>query len=597
MSVLHVDAETDAKALLGTYVCGDTPGDFRWQPGPLAQALAAGRWVLLEDLDHAPPDVLASLAPLLEGRPLSVAGRGESLLAAPGFRLFGSITLRGGAGARRELAGAGAWTRLALRSPSRPEVLHIARELFPHACHLAPPMLASLAEAQRMLRQYAGDDVAPQSLGSAGGRELSLRDVVKWGRRLQTLHAARLRERGEDGGATAALRELAMLEGADILCGSLAPGQQRDSLLRALSLAWAVPPERGAWYDTLHKPSVAPAAGGAHLGVGRVLLPLARGAAASPTAAFALTCHASRLLERLAACVACAEPALLVGETGGGKTAAVAALARACGARLLVVNMSTQSDAADLLGGYKPRDAAAICLPLARRFLELFGTTFPKDANAEFAARVVRSRDPATPLVPRWICLDTRKRVCDAGGAPTAAGRFCRGAQPWAALLDWRRLPRGGLSSLCRTVSHPPPSPSLLSAETGRACSKRSPWPPSASPSWPRPRATPRSPPSAAARFPPTCWRPGGFCELPPTPQTASWAAPPPCRRSRSRPCSPLWRARWCLHCERAPGCCWTRLTWRLRRRWSASPRSWRCACPSLSCAAHRGCGRHLRHV
>ena len=98
------------------------------------------------------------------------------------------------------------------------------------------------------------------------------------------------------------------------------------------------------------------------------------------------------------------EPVLLVGETGCGKTAAVQALAAATGARLAVVNMSTQSDSADLLGGYKPRDAAALCLPLSAEFGALFADTFPREANAEFAARVVRPRAP-----PRRGCSGAQR--------------------------------------------------------------------------------------------------------------------------------------------------------------------------------------------
>lgn len=36
---VHLGGQTDAKALLGTYVCGQAPGEFYWQPGVLAQAV------------------------------------------------------------------------------------------------------------------------------------------------------------------------------------------------------------------------------------------------------------------------------------------------------------------------------------------------------------------------------------------------------------------------------------------------------------------------------------------------------------------------------------------------------------------------------
>lgn len=44
--------------LLGMYRCTDVPGKFVWQPGSLTQAVSKGYWILLEDIDHAPLDVV-----------------------------------------------------------------------------------------------------------------------------------------------------------------------------------------------------------------------------------------------------------------------------------------------------------------------------------------------------------------------------------------------------------------------------------------------------------------------------------------------------------------------------------------------------------
>lgn len=47
-----------SQMLLGMYRCTDVPGKFVWQPGTLTQAVAKGQWILLEDIDHAPLDVV-----------------------------------------------------------------------------------------------------------------------------------------------------------------------------------------------------------------------------------------------------------------------------------------------------------------------------------------------------------------------------------------------------------------------------------------------------------------------------------------------------------------------------------------------------------
>lgn len=48
--------------LLGMYRCTDVPGEFVWQPGTLTQAATKGHWILLEDIDYAPLDVVRHLA-------------------------------------------------------------------------------------------------------------------------------------------------------------------------------------------------------------------------------------------------------------------------------------------------------------------------------------------------------------------------------------------------------------------------------------------------------------------------------------------------------------------------------------------------------
>jgi midasin len=390
MVTLHLDHATDSKSLLGAYVCGDVPGEFRWQPGALAQAVSQGRWVLLEDVDAAPSEVMSALAPLMEGRPLPVPGRGEAITPAPGFALFGSVTHRPGL---RELACPGLWTRVHLAPPPQDEMADILSGLLVHpgGKQLVQPLLSSLTATRAMCGQSVSAVGGP--IVNLSGRDLTLRDAIKWGHRMCYLHAGSMQS--HDGALSVAARELAVLEGADVLAGMLPAGPARDAILCALADAWTVPRDRALHYDTLHRPSMASADGQLH--VGRVTLALHNHSASVPPPSangYALTSHACRQLERLAAAVGCCEPVLLVGETGAGKTAAIQALARSLGARLTVVNMSTQSDSADLLGGFKPQDPSALCLPLAAHFGDLFGQTFPKEANAEFAARVVR---PTTP--------------------------------------------------------------------------------------------------------------------------------------------------------------------------------------------------------
>jgi len=56
--VIHLGEQIDGKMLLGTFTCSSIPGEFVWLPGVLTKAVAEGKWVIMEDVDAAPPDVV-----------------------------------------------------------------------------------------------------------------------------------------------------------------------------------------------------------------------------------------------------------------------------------------------------------------------------------------------------------------------------------------------------------------------------------------------------------------------------------------------------------------------------------------------------------
>lgn len=93
------------------------------------------------------------------------------------------------------------------------------------------------------------------------------------------------------------------------------------------------------------------------LTIGRVSLPY-RPSRASRTLSrpYAHTNPSLIVLEKLAVCLRLSEPVLMVGETGTGKTAAVGHLAEKMGKRLCALNLSNQTEAGDLVGGFRPID-------------------------------------------------------------------------------------------------------------------------------------------------------------------------------------------------------------------------------------------------
>ena len=489
---LHLDAQTDSKSLLGSYVVGSTPGEFAWQPGALTQAVKRGRWVIIEDVDQAPFEVLAALVPLLEERRLYVPGRGESVLAAEGFQLFGTVTTgagrAGGAAAAASRADplAGLWARVAVEPPSGDEPAAVLVGVHPALAPLAPRMLATLNAVQGAcgsggaaaapggdsgemsaaarapetpLREtYSAnpslplaapvperglpetktrDAVSGDRHGRAfAGRPFTLRDLLRWARRMERLRASELSLLREGVSTSDALppklRAAAYEEAADVLCGMLPDGPGRTRVLTLVASVWGLSADDAKHRDSAHKPSAR--AGNGAVAVGRATLPaspestgrfsLPGSASAGGSSSWSNTGHAMRILERVASAVQCVEPVLLVGETGTGKTALVQQLARLVGVPLTVVNLSNQSESSDFLGGFRPAGARHLCLPLLPRFRDAFDATFDSEANTEFLTRVARYAEKR-----KWTHLLHAFRVGVERVAKLAADAEARGEE------------------------------------------------------------------------------------------------------------------------------------------------------------------------
>ncbi len=59
--VLQLNDQSDGRSLIGSYVSTEVPGEFTWQPGIITQAAIHGNWIVLEDIDKVPLDIIASL--------------------------------------------------------------------------------------------------------------------------------------------------------------------------------------------------------------------------------------------------------------------------------------------------------------------------------------------------------------------------------------------------------------------------------------------------------------------------------------------------------------------------------------------------------
>ncbi|KAG0376096.1 AAA ATPase midasin, partial [Mortierella sp. AD032] len=397
---IHLGDQTDSKVLLGTYVSTSKPGSFKWQAGVLTTAVRDGKWLLIEDIDLAPMEVLSVLLPLLESRTLFIPSRGEKIPASEDFQLFATksmIPTRSGRMMARNVSGtdgsigANLWTRVQVNSLSHEELSQIIHERFQDIGDQVLPNLI-MTVFQSIAATFASPEFS--SSQSMVSRTISPRDLMKWCTRIDTLIKAKggymalgnliSSKRGVD---PTILQDL-FSEAVDCFCSMIAEYDVWEKVLIRLGAALTIPEQLVRHYINSYTPDLDDR-NPDRITIGRVTLPILsveQGGSRkrNKRSDFAKTAHAAKLMERIAVSVHLNEPVLLVGETGTGKTTVVQHLAGLLNHNLTVINLSQQSDSSDLLGGFKPVDVKVLAVPLKNMFDDLFCRTFSRKKNQQF---------------------------------------------------------------------------------------------------------------------------------------------------------------------------------------------------------------------
>ncbi|CAL8311820.1 unnamed protein product [Lota lota] len=396
MLKVQLGDQTDSKMLLGMYRCTDIPGKFVWQPGTLTQAVSRGQWILLEDIDHAPLDVISVLLPLMENKKLTIPGREDCIDVAPGFQFFATRRMyySGGSWYRPQSSHAALldkyWTKVPMGNMTREELKKVLTTRYPGLTVVADRLLDIYCQltgerhADPDPVQPGGPDAPPQhrtedKTSALEGRALSLRDLLKWCERISSNFDC----------TSSATAQRVFQEALDCFTAMLSRSDSRLRMAEVIGSKLNISKEKAQHFVQMYQPGISLEE--LEVSVGRVTLerkqsPLVQISVENQT--FAATRPSAVLLEQLAVCVNQGEPVLLVGETGTGKTSTVQYLAGITGHKLRVVNMNQQSDTADLLGGYKPVDHKLILLPLREAFEDLFSQTYSRKQNLTFLGHV-----------------------------------------------------------------------------------------------------------------------------------------------------------------------------------------------------------------
>jgi midasin len=378
MVTLHLNEQTDAKTLIGMYATDSTPGSFTWRPGVLTTAIREGRWVFIEDLDRAPNEVVSVILPLIERGEILIPSRAETVKAAPGFRLIASIRTSLNMSGHEiapamHMLGARLWNRVPVQMPNHGELMEIISGTHP----ILHKFLSGILAVYERLYALSQKPLFASKSRTSVGRPISPRDLLKWCRRLDAILVAGGSKTGEEPISEITKDEMFM-EAADCFASSLQTHESRKSIIYSIAEEMHIPAQRVEHYLDAHIPRYEE--NEAYLQVGRVKIWKRKrlnrvNKSSTRSRPFANTVHAKRLLEQVGVALKMAEPVLLVGETGIGKTTVIQQLADSLGYKLTAVNLSQQSEMGDLLGGFKPVNVRNLAIPLKEEFDDLFSST------------------------------------------------------------------------------------------------------------------------------------------------------------------------------------------------------------------------------
>ncbi|GAM90306.1 hypothetical protein ANO11243_083490 [Dothideomycetidae sp. 11243] len=398
MITLHINEQSDAKTLIGIYTTGSSPGTFSWQPGVLTKAVLEGRWVLIEDLERAPSEVMSVLLPLIERRELTIPGRNQVLRAALGFRLLATVrTVEDHRGQEHDLSprilGVRQWNKVHFSGPTSDELPAMISGSF-HGITDHVPLLIRVFTS---LQGFQKDTKRLTQSRTSSLRPISQRELLNWAARVSGLVERKVVITQEE-------EDQIFLSAVDCFAGFLPDSDLKQQYVSYIAQECGIDPQRRD--HLLMDRTITHKVKDDIVTIGS--FKLARNSQSNGVlrnnSRFSINRHTARQLERIAAAISQREPLLLVGETGTGKTTSIQYLADLLGKRLIPFNLSQQSESGDMLGGFKPVNTRTIMMPLQDEFNYLF--------NNSFSARILVKNEQFLKVLRQCLSKQQWSRVC-----------------------------------------------------------------------------------------------------------------------------------------------------------------------------------------
>lgn len=324
---------TDLQEYIGSYAT-DANGRLVFKEGVLVEAMRKGYWIILDELNLAPSDVLEALNRVLDdNRELFIPETQQVIKADPNFMLFATQNPPGLYGGRKMLSRAfrNRFVELHFDEIPRQELEIILHE----RCHVPP------AYSKKMIQVMAELQIRRRGSAAVQGKDsfITLRDLFRWGQRYKQASKEILTEdKFYDWD-----QHLAD-EGYLVLAGKVRQPDEREIIAEVIEkhIKRKVCPDN---LFSLHE-ATSP--------VTKAILEAILNNQLEQFMHVVWTYNMRRLGVLIAKSFAFDEPVLLVGETGCGKTTICQVLAALRKRELLSVNCHMHTESSDFLGGLRP---------------------------------------------------------------------------------------------------------------------------------------------------------------------------------------------------------------------------------------------------
>ena len=332
---------TDIQEYLGAYVSHES-GKLVFQEGPLVQAVREGHWIVLDELNLAPSDVLEALNRLLDdNRELFIPETQQVVKPHPNFMLFATQNPPGSYGGRKVLSRAFRNRFVELHFEDIP--VTELETILEQRCHIPCTLSKKLIAVMKELQQYRqGTQVFAGKHGF-----ITFRDLFRWAERYRI---------GNTGSTSELIDHNQTLadDGYMLLAERTRTADEKSIVKCVIEKHFQKSIDVQALYDCTALPLFQ------HMQIAMREAELQPNHPLHPFVHVVWTQQMRRLFRLVSRALDVVEPVLLVGDTGCGKTTVCQILAILRQQELHILNCHQNTETADFLGGLRPVRAHSV---------------------------------------------------------------------------------------------------------------------------------------------------------------------------------------------------------------------------------------------